>query len=329
MALINLYKQSVNSNSLDTNESPKGRTHNFTISLDETSLVETERGLVDIPSITGIIKELPEISYSTSWDIGPISVISKKIVSFTENKFIKMFAQSNKDYRPPIMTDGWTQQIPKSANPLSVTLNFKAYPFDKFHNTTDYRKIIKFLIFLTTPCEYNITDSVSYVATAWKQARTSGEEFGHAIKQATDTFSKPDVQLKNVANAIFNSDGTTIDLANPNFSGTNADEENAVKSLNNLFTAIENMKGSIDPNVGGCPLCYFELPGFINKVSAGQFDVKWLIKDWSFKPALNVTYDEQTALYNPIYVDFKITLETQMVLDNIMMNNMLNQEIKN
>ena len=44
----------------------------------------------------------------------------------------------------------------------------------------------------------------------------------------------------------------------------------------------------------------------------------WIITSWSFKPAINTTDNDF-----PIYVDFKITLETQYALtsDDLLIDN--------
>ena len=313
MALVNFYEHN-GSQELDRTKSPKAKTHAFTMAL--TDLVGSERNILkdnDGPvqdyTIKGIINELPELTYSTSWDIGPISVISSKIESFASNKYFRMLAGNAADYRPPLLTDGWTQRMPKSGSPVSFNIEFRGFQKEDYYNTSSYYKILEFLFFATTPKEYNISDTVKVAKTALEYTETMGNTIGKAINEATEVIKGADINWSDVARAYKDS------VVNPNGSmkgNVGAVSDNAqevVKKLNKLTEALDKISNTINPDVGGAPLCNFTLGNYIKY----DYKVKWLVKNWSFKPAINVSYNEDTNKYPPIYIDFKVGLESQMV----------------
>lgn len=310
MALINFYKHT-GGNQLNYNESPKAKTHAFTMTL--TDLVNDENYIAENGSfsIKGIINELPELTYSTTWDIGPISVISSKIEAFTTNKYFRMLASNNAEYRPPLLTDGWTQQMPKSGSPISFNLEFRAYPEEDFYNTSSYYKILEFLFFATTPKEYNISDTIAVTRQALDYAKKSGNAIGKAISDAAKIIKSSEINWPEIASAYkdaqFDSKGGMFGNAEAFNEGSNT--RNVIEALNKLTRAVERISNMINPDVGGAPLCTFTLGRYIKS----DYKVKWMVKNWSFKPAINVMYDKQSKKYPPIYIDFKIGLESQMV----------------
>lgn len=317
MPLITYYNAAAK-NKLVKEESPIYNTHQFSLKIPEASLVKSEEDKYNVLEIHGIIDELPEISYSTSWDIGPISVISKKVEEFTNHKLFKAFAQNNEQFRPPIITDGWTQQMPKTAEPLKFNLEFRSYPIDEFYNTSIFTKIIKFLIFATTPKRYEFADSVKYTGKAIEHAYNTGENLGKAIREATDAFKGVNMSSILCKYADKNSGKkNVVDFAE------DSKEQKALTALENVFSAIQSLSDMGGKDVGGAPLCLFTLGSpkgqmFIKENSS----IKWMVRDWSFKPALNVTY--RNNKYVPIYVDFKITLESQMIFMSGEMRQILN-----
>jgi hypothetical protein len=320
MALINFYKHT-GGTELVKSESPKAKTHAFTMTL--TDLVKNERNISEPNTdytINGIINELPELTYSTSWDIGPISVISSKIESFATNKYFRMLAGNNSEYRPPLLTDGWTQQMPKSGSPVSFNIEFRSFPKDGYYNTSSYYKILEFLFFATTPNEYNISDTIAVAMTALDFAQSAGNSIGKAINEATDVIKSAEINWAEIASAYKDA------VINPNTgamtgnaSAVSRDSQKVVSALNNLTKALDQISNMINPDVGGAPLCNFTLGNYIKY----NHKIKWLIKNWSFKPAINVTYNEETKEYPPIYIDFKVGLESQMVFTADEMHNIV------
>ena len=126
MALISYYNQPAGSNSIDTENSPYTKAH--TVNLKVTTCKEDEdymnAFLSGKTTVQGIIDEIPEISYSTTWGDSPAAVLNEKIKKFTQHKWMKMFAVQRGGYKPPLVTDGWTQQFPKSAEPLNISFKF-------------------------------------------------------------------------------------------------------------------------------------------------------------------------------------------------------------
>lgn len=283
MSLINFYDQLSSSTTLGNN-SPVYRTHKFKLAVSENMLVNGEK--LAIKEIHGIVDQLPEISYSTEWDLSPVSTLTKKVEDFTNNNLIRAIASNNKNYRPPLFTDGWTQKMTKAGSPLSLDFTFRSYPIKEMFNTTMYKDIIHFLIYLTTPQEYNFENSFDVTTTALNQAEQYGKDIGEASDELIKmTKGKSITELKDE----FVNGGDIKD------------------KFNNILKEIENL-GNMNTDVGGAPLCTLELGSMIKKSPT----IKWLIKNWSFKPAINTTLINSTV--NPIYVDFKVAMETQQIL---------------
>lgn len=289
MSLINFYDQLSSSTTLGNN-SPVYRSHKFKLAVNDNMLVNGEK--LAIKEIHGIVDQLPEISYSTEWDLSPVSTLTKKVEDFTSNNLIRAIASNNKNYRPPLFTDGWTQKMTKAGSPLSLDFTFRSYPIKEMFNTTMYKDIIHFLIYLTTPREYNFESSVNVTSTALNLAEQYGKDIGEASKELIEaTQGKSITELKDE----FANGGDIKD------------------KFNNILKEIENL-GNMGTDVGGAPLCSLELGTMIKKSPK----INWLIKSWSFKPAINTTLIDSTV--NPIYVDFKVAMETQQILTDADLN---------
>ena len=297
MALISYYNQPTGSNSIDIENSPYTKAH--TVNLTVTTCKEDEdymnAFLSGKTTVQGIIDEIPEISYSTTWGDSPAAVLNEKVKKFTQHKWMKMFAVQRGGYKPPLVTDGWTQQFPKSAEPLNISFKFRAYPIDNYYNTSAFSDIIRLLIFVTTPQEFNLSKAVTSQAQAIYHARDKGEEFAEIVNGLKNSLEGENVSFKDFADALENN-------TNAN---TTAGAENLRKRKDELFKFIENLGNMKDDDTGGCPLIQLGINGLIKQSDT----VKWLLKSWSFKPSLNTTYNN-----NPIYVDFNVSLQTQYIL---------------
>ncbi len=298
MALISYYNQPTGSNSIDIENSPYTNAH--TVNLKVTTCKEDEdymnAFLSGKTTVQGIIDEIPEISYSTTWGDSPAAVLNEKVKKFTQHKWMKMFAVQRGGYKPPLVTDGWTQQFPKSAEPLNISFKFRAYPIDNYYNTSAFSDIIRLLIFVTTPQEFKLSATVTSQVQAIYQAEAKGKEFAGIVNDLKNALASEKVSLKDMAEALKN-----------NKAGD--DTSSAVRVLlqkkEKLLDFIEDLGDMKDDNTGGCPLIQLGINGLIKPSDT----VKWLLKSWSFKPSLNTTYNN-----NPIYVDFNVSLQTQYVL---------------
>lgn len=296
MALISYYNQPTGSNSIDIENSPYTKAH--TVNLKVTTCKEDEpfmnAFLSGKTTVKGIIDEIPEISYSTTWGDSPAAVLNEKIKKFTQHKWMKMFAVQRGGYKPPLVTDGWTQQFPKSAEPLNISFKFRAYPIDNYYNTSAFSDIIRLLIFVTTPQEFTLSKAVTSQAQAIYQAYDKGEKFAGIVKGLKNSLESENVSFKDFADALENN-------TNVNTAGAN----NLKERKDELLKFIEDLGNMKDDDTGGCPLIQLGINGLIKPSST----VKWLLKSWSFKPSLNTTYHN-----NPIYVDFNVSLQTQYIL---------------
>lgn len=291
--LINFYKQPEGRTSVSST-SPVYVSHRFSLFINEESLVKGEQ--MKTTRINGIVDQLPEISYTTGWDISPISTVSKKIDDFTNNNLMRAIASNNKDFRPPVFTDGWTQKTVKNGSPLSVDISFRSYPLYAF-STTPYKDILNFMIYITTPREYNLQASLDVTRDALAKAEEYGKSIGATSEDLIKAFSSSDISIKDIANAILGND-------------TSKEGRKLYNAFNTLKTEIEKLDNMNDDNLnlGGAPLCMLE----IGEMLRSDTSIKWLVKNWSFKPALNTTVIGGKV--EPIYVDFKVSLETQQIL---------------
>ena len=136
----------------------------------------------------------------------------------------------------------------------------------------------------------------------------TGLERYYRINQSTRELEYTDFDLKN---NISNGDIDFADLAHViktgEASSSNTETINLLKELKNLTTFVEELGNMNGEAVGGCPLIKLKISDFIYPSSK----IKWILKSWSFKPALQVTFDN-----NPIYVDFNVTLQTQYILSS-------------
>ena len=298
MALISYYNQPTGSNSIDIENSPYTKAH--TVKLTVTTCKEDKSYMNTFLSgkttVKGIIDEIPEISYSTTWGDSPAAVLNEKIKKFTQHKWMKMFAMQRGGYKPPLVTDGWTQQFPKSAEPLNISFKFRAYPIDNYYNTSAFSDIIRLLIFVTTPQEFTLSKAVTSQIQAIYQAEAKGEKFAGIVNDLKKILDSEKVSLKDMADALKN------EKAGVN---TSSEVSALLKQKKALLDFIEGLGDMKDDDTGGCPLIQLDINGLIKPSSK----VKWLLKSWSFKPSLNTTYNN-----NPIYVDFNVSLQTQYIL---------------
>ena len=296
MPLISYYNQPTGSNSIAIENSPYTKAH--TVNLKVTTCKEDEHYMNAFlggkTAVQGIIDEIPEISYSTTWGDSPAAVLNEKIKKFTQHKWMKMFAVQRGGYKPPLVTDGWTQQFPKSAEPLNISFKFRAYPIDNYYNTSAFSDIIRLLIFVTTPQEFTLSKAVTSQAQAIYHAMDKGKEFGKIVNGLKNSLEGENISFKDFADALEN-----------NTNSSNSGAGNLKDRKDKLFKFIEDLGDMKDDDTGGCPLIQLGINGLIKPSDT----VKWLLKSWSFKPSLNTTYNN-----NPIYVDFNVSLQTQYIL---------------
>ena len=184
--LIDYYRQT-KPTTLYGDESPIFAGHEFQLTIADNSLTKEEEPYFDNTAIMGVLNKLPVLHYTTKWGNSPAAKVTDVIKKITEHKYLKMFAENNGKYRPPIVTDGFTQQVPQAAEPLSYDLEFRAYPVEMF-NTTPYSKIIDFLISATTPKKYYFSSSVKYIQDAAEQAYKNGEKVADMLNELSHNF---------------------------------------------------------------------------------------------------------------------------------------------
>lgn len=310
--LIDYYRQADILN-LSSKSSPIYRSHQFNLTMDDNSLIDDEEQFKNT-KIKGILNKLPALHYTTKWGNSPAAKVTDVVKKITEHKYLKMFAENNANYRPPIVTDGWTQQIPQSADPISYDLEFRSYPKEMM-NTTPYNRIIDFLISATTPKKYLLTRSVNYIKNAAEAAYKKGEELNkilNALSRNFDTnveYSKF-AAIKRALEKLDKDKSTKKSSMSQD--PVTANEEALAEAISEFIKKVNALSNMSEKNTGGCPIIKLNIPKLANNET---LNVPWIITSWSFKPAINTTDNDF-----PIYVDFKITLETQYVItsDNLL-----------
>lgn len=304
--LIDYYRQADTLN-LSSESSPIYRSHQFSLMIVEDSLIGDEKQFENT-EIQGILNKLPALHYTTKWGNSPAAKVTDVVKKITEHKYLKMFAKNNANYRPPIVTDGWTQQVPQSADPISYDLEFRSYPIEMM-NTTPYNRIIDFLISATTPKKYFFSSSVEYIESAAELAYKRGEELAEMLNELSHNFDT-NVEYSKVAAVkraieMLDEDEST-EKSSTSQDPTTAKEEALAKAISGFIKELDKLSNMSERNTGGCPLIKAYIPGLSNNTTQ---NVPWIITSWSFKPAINTTDNDF-----PIYVDFKITIETQYAL---------------
>lgn len=304
--LIDYYRQADTLN-LSSESSPIYRSHQFSLMIVEDSLTGEEKQFENT-EIRGILNKLPALHYTTKWGNSPAAKVTDVVKKITEHKYLKMFAKNNANYRPPIVTDGWTQQVPQSADPISYDLEFRSYPIEMM-NTTPYNRIIDFLISATTPKKYLFSSSVEYIESAAELAYKRGEELAEMLNELSHNFDT-NVEYSKVAAVkraieMLDEDEST-EKSSTSQDPTTAKEEALAKAISGFIKELNKLSNMSERNTGGCPLIKAYIPGLSNNTTQ---NVPWIITSWSFKPAINTTDNDF-----PIYVDFKITIETQYAL---------------
>lgn len=312
--LIDYYRQADTLN-LSSESSPIYRSHQFSLMIVEDSLTGEEKQFENT-EIRGILNKLPALHYTTKWGNSPAAKVTDVVKKITEHKYLKMFAKNNANYRPPIVTDGWTQQVPQSADPISYDLEFRSYPIEMM-NTTPYNRIIDFLISATTPKKYLFSSSVEYIESAAELAYKRGEELAEMLNELSHNFDT-NVEYSKVAAVkraikMLDEDEST-EKSSTSQDPTTAKEEALAKAISGFIKELNKLSNMSERNTGGCPLIKTYIPGLSNNTTQ---NVPWIITSWSFKPAINTTDNDF-----PIYVDFKITIETQYALtsDNLLLD---------
>ena len=271
-------------------------------------------------NIRGIAKDVPQVSYSTSWSLGAAPSLANKVNDLFKNDLFKMMASSNSSYRPVLLTDGWTQQYPKEGAKLKVGLQFRSYPYEMY-NTTDYFEIFKILFSCSAPRKFGFGDNITVLQDAIKQTAKKGLQVGDMIgnmlvdfnelrkkpgalstttlDQVMDVTKRLDAELAKLdtqADKLAKVETYDVEL-----SKITDHKQRLIYEAAMLLTAVETITGSRET---ACPRFTF---GYGNIFDIGGYDY-WVISDWSCKPCVNTTIINGKIC--PIYIDFTINVQT-------------------
>lgn len=264
----------------------------------------------------GVAEETPQIKYSNEWGPGPASTFVEKYEEFMSHKIVKTFGSANRDYRPVIGTDSWTQQIPQKGSVIEVPIKFRSYPMTAY-KTMNYFRAIWQLYFYTTPKPFQFSDGLNIITQAMEQAAKIGFDFGNAITKLNDAVKVLQQAKSSISDDMKWNDIINYVGENNSYSGVQdiLDKTKAsIPGSDDLSHAklqatrsIEVMKYLLNtmtaPEGSGCETftLYY---GNLFKTSYKD----WIISNWSFKPAVYTTnYNDRIV---PLYMDISITLRT-------------------
>lgn len=298
-------------------------------------LVDKKAAINTKYNIKGIAMETPQISYTTSLGNAPHTSLANKVNDLFKNDLFKMMASSNREYKPILLTDGWSQQYPKEGAHVSVSLQFRAYP-TMMYNTTDYFTIFKMLFYCSAPKKYGFGNNIEILGQALGEAANKGLVVGDIVGNMLIDFN----ELRKRSNGLssFNTDrfmtalndfdaalakqDTISDKLNyVNNYDINAitsiedHEERLIQSAAYLVAAIETFAGNIET---ACPRFTMS---YGNLFKLGTYDY-WIINNWSCKPSVNTTILSDGKIC-PIYVDFTLNLRTAGKVGTTDLANML------
>lgn len=281
-------------------------------------LIDKKTSISTKYNITGIAMETPQISYSTTLGIAPHVSLANKVNDLFKNDLFKLMASSNREYKPLLLTDGWSQQYPKEGAKVSVNLHFRAYPTEMY-NTTDYFTIFKMLFYCSAPKKYgfgnNITILDQAITTAAEKGLLAGDIIGNMLidfnelRKRTNGFSQADkdafADALNQFDKELDAQKEISDKLNyvNNYSLKATDpKQRLIESAAYLVTAIETFAGNTET---ACPRFTMS---YGNLFQAGTYNY-WIIDNWSCKPSVNTTILSDGRIC-PIYVDFTINIRT-------------------
>lgn len=277
----------------------------------------------NIEQFKAVNNENLSLSFSTEWEDAGGAKLGKKVTSFINGKLVKAFAgQSNEGYQPMILTDAWTQQKMKGAQPLSLELSFKAYSNNSIAGT-NYRDILKFLTCICSPIKPIILgdDTLEVVKRAAEGVINTGGEIMTAIRDVGSSVSQSRDNNDSYVNTVAHGVVGVVNAADKLHKGVT---QKAVLGRNNgNFTVVISFG-----NNGGTKIFNDEAHNNFTveggeSTSTGKVD--WIIKSFSCTPSVQFEWDNKKKLPIPLWCDFKISLETRCSLSNKYVYDLLNE----
>lgn len=313
---FNIYNSvGLTSNNLNTPESPAMSSRFFDL-VERTRTsekIKTNEHIDGMFDIHGIATEPPQLSYSTSWTIGPTGSLANKVNDLFKNDIFKLMASANREYKPILLTDGWTQQYPKEGAKLATTIQFRSYPYDMY-NTTNYFKVFKMLFYSAAPMKYGFDKNIELLGQSLDTAERKGLDIGRTLNSLSDAYidirksagginiswQDVDAELKIIDES--NNKIGMIETFQSDIAKVSDIKTKLAKSAAMLITIAETFTGT---NETACPRFTME---YGNIFKAGLYS-HWVISGWSCKPSVNTTIMEDGKIC-PIFVDFTINVQT-------------------
>lgn len=137
--------------------------------------------------LVGLLSELPEISFSVSYDKGPGNEWQDTISKFTGNDLMQLVntlgaaGQSSKNI---VAASTWTKKVYSGYSNSNIQLKFRIYSSDTLGQSASYETWFKSLTKYATISHKNIMDArtmINNALEAWDNAETAGEDFAGAV----------------------------------------------------------------------------------------------------------------------------------------------------
>ena len=321
---LEVYKSANKDNALKT--SLLGISNGFIINLchNDFHRYNSQYWRLNTEGFTGIMLDNLSLNFQTNWNDAGGAILSKKIESVMNSKFIKMLAsQADEGFKPFICSDAWTQQkVSGEAQPVKVQLKFKAYNTNKM-GCTNYNDILRFLIHICSPLKSttgsndpNILSNTALgsqlVATLDAAADGGGNIIG-MLGGAAKTFMSGDKSsISNVAKTVVETADATY---NKLLSNTGNGKNNANFTVEFRLGDINNPSNlKINSNTNFISKTLDEN----HKETSAKFKLDWIVSNFTFKPSMQFEMvKEGKAEYpKPLWMDFDVTLETRLSLSN-------------
>lgn len=314
---LNVYNQS----NASINQSYLGQSNGFQVQLFKNRFWEVNQQywrLIKNSGFNGIMTENLALNFQTNWSDAGGAVLGKKIEGYANSKFIKMLAgQSDNGFKPFICSDAWTQQkVSGDAQPIKLTLKFKAYNTNRF-GCTNYNDILRFLILICSPLKSSTAANNPFnkqigddLADTLNDAVAGGGKIVGTAIEAVKTFGSGDKSsISNVAKTFVETIDTTYKkLVAETGSGKN----------NGNFTVLFGLGDVGQGNKNTAKIIKRYIDTDMPEDKRYSLNIDWIITNFNFKPSRQFEMVEEggVKLPKPLWMDFEVSLETRLSLSN-------------
>src|SRR5574344_142039 len=265
-------------------------------------------------AFNGIAENAPALGISTTWKNAGGAFVTGFLNIINDNMIVKLLAPS---YKPMVPTGKWTQEILDSGTPLSLSIQFRSYYIPTITQTSDYMTVIKHLAGASLPESYsllNLTKNYENIIDGFKN------DPNNKIKSAFSEAGNGLSQVKDVAGDTIGLAGSIVDAGEGWKDNVNAKYQKLSTDATNLGKQVDNILKTLGQTARGTATFTIDY-GSIFKACHNKSNVDWILNDWSMKPSMNFINIGNKA--KPIYIDFTVNFETNCILSERDLANMI------